>query len=143
MIKVNFMSVRLTSKDCYDKMNKGKLLSGERLRVYNALYHLKKPSTSREIFAKMNLARPQQARVTELVKLGVVCEKGTRKCSVTGMTVIQYALTNELPKLIPKRLSVKEKINRLNIMLDKVSYLAPIGLMSDIEAIKDYLKNNF
>ena len=39
-----------------------------------------------------------RARFTELRELGVIYEKGERKCNITGRNVIEWDLTDKLPQ---------------------------------------------
>lgn len=90
--------VRETSKAAYAKIKAEGLLSRKRFEVYEALFKLGRPSTCREIFRILTHERMQQARLNELRDLGVIYERGERECTVSGHVVIEYDLTDNLPK---------------------------------------------
>jgi hypothetical protein len=88
---------RQTSIDCYHQIKAEGLLSDMRFSVYQALYNLNKPSTRREVYATMNVSNQESTRFTELRNLGVIYEKTTRKCSISGRTSIEWDLTDNIP----------------------------------------------
>ena len=94
------MNTRQTSIDCYNKIKEEGLLSNMRFKVYEAILR-KAPCTSGEAFATMTTKENQisqsRARFTELRELGVIYEKGEKKCSITGRNVIEWDLTDRLP----------------------------------------------
>tara|TARA_R110000824_G_scaffold10830_1_gene47399 strand:- start:407 stop:829 length:423 start_codon:yes stop_codon:yes gene_type:complete len=94
------MNTRQTSIDCYNKIKEQGLLSNMRFKVYEAILK-KAPCTSGEAFAimttKENQISQSRARFTELRNLGVIYEKGEKKCSITGRNVIEWDLTDKLP----------------------------------------------
>ena len=94
------MKTRQTSIDCYNKIKEQGLLSNMRFKVYEAILK-KAPCTSGEAFATMTTKENQisqsRARFTELRELGVIYEKGEKKCSITGRNVIEWDLTDRLP----------------------------------------------
>ncbi len=94
------MNTRQTSIDCYNKIKQEGLLSNMRFKVYEAILR-KAPCTSGEAFAimttKENQISQSRARFTELRDLGVISEKGEKKCSITGRNVIEWDLTDRLP----------------------------------------------
>ena len=94
------MNTRQTSIDCYNKIKEQGLLSNMRFKVYEAILK-KAPCTSGEAFATMTTKENQisqsRARFTELRNLGVIYEKGEKKCSITGRNVIEWDLTDKLP----------------------------------------------
>lgn len=75
------------------------------------------PLTANEVFVvlhreskgSINAASNSAARFSELRDLGVVYEVATRSCSVTGMTVIQWDVTDRLPKKVTKKTTEKIK----------------------------------
>ena len=93
--------IRQTSIDCYHQIKANGLLSKKRLQVYTAILH-NAPCTSGEAFATMTTKENQisqsRARFTELRELGVIYEKGVRKCRITGRNVIEWDLTDNIPK---------------------------------------------
>jgi hypothetical protein len=91
------MNTRQTSIECYNKIKAEGLLSKQRLAVYTSLLKMGKPSTAREVYSTMSVAKQEATRFTELRNLGVIYEVGNRKCSVTGRTAIEWDLTDRLP----------------------------------------------
>lgn len=93
---------RQTSIDAYNAINESGLLSSARFQVYDALYSCG-PATAMQIFNFMNKRRGNKvaanvyARLSELRDFGVVRETGTIKCETTGMSVIQWDVTSNLP----------------------------------------------
>ncbi len=98
-------TIRQTSIDCYNQIKSEGLLSKMRLRVYEAILE-HAPCTSAEaiqhITTKDNVLTQSRARFTELRELGVIREIGTKKCTVTGRSVIQWDLTDNLPVKVAK-----------------------------------------
>ena len=109
------MNTRQTSIDCYNEIKANGLLSKKRLQVYVAILK-NAPCTSGEAFATMitkeNQISQSRARFTELRELGVIYEKGNRKCRVTGKNVIEWDLTDRLP--INFKNNNKTKKQRIN-----------------------------
>ena len=93
------MNTRQTSIDCYNEIKANGLLSKRRLEVYDALY-ISAPCTSSEAIRNAKTTFGVfgvSSRFTELRDLGVIYEKGIKKCSVTGRNVIEWDLTDNLP----------------------------------------------
>lgn len=105
------MNTRQTSIDCYNKIKQEGLLSNMRFKVYEAILR-KAPCTSGEAFAimttKENQISQSRARFTELRDLGVIYEKGEKKCSITGRNVIEWDLTDRLPVNLKKTNKTKK-----------------------------------
>ena len=118
------MITRQTSIDCFNQIKSEGLLSKMRLKVYEAILR-KAPCTSGEAFATMTTKENQisqsRARFTELRELGVIYEVQNRKCSITGMSVIEWDLTDRLP--IKIKSSNKTKKQRVNDALDSLRQL--------------------
>ena len=99
-------NVRDTSIEAYRKIKGDGLLSQRRLEIYIWLYW-NGPATGNEIFrgirgsSTINQANIP-ARLNEMREMEVVEERGTDKCSVTGMNVIVWDVTSNLPKPIEK-----------------------------------------
>lgn len=87
---------RETNIAVFIEISNNNLLSKSRLKVYQTLIELNKPSTAREIFYKMGV-KPEATRLTELRNRGVIEELEPRICTITGRNVLQYWITNELP----------------------------------------------
>jgi len=115
------MNVRQTSIDCYYEIKSEGLLTKRRLEVYEAIFK-NAPCTSSEAMLNnlnsSNVLSQSRARFTELRELGVIYEKGIKKCSVTGRNVIEWDLTDRLPIEIKtsgnsKKDRIKKAINAL------------------------------
>jgi len=111
--------IRQTSIECYNQIKQEGLLSKKRLQVYEAILKLA-PCTSGEAFATMTTKENQisqsRARFTELRELGVIYERGEKKCSITGRNVIEWDLTDRLPINIKK--SNKTKKDKVDAVLN-------------------------
>ena len=115
------MNTRQTSIDCYNEIKENGLLSKKRLEVYFAILK-NAPCTSSEAMTSnlnsTNVLSQSRARFTELRELGVIYEKSERKCTITGKNVIEWDLTDRLPKDIKlsnnsKKLRVDNALNAL------------------------------
>jgi len=95
--------VRQTSIDAYNAIKNNGLLSHRRWQVYDILFRLG-PLTGREVFNKIEngFTTHTAARLTELRNLGCISEIGRRICSVTGMEVILWDVTDRLPLKLEK-----------------------------------------
>jgi hypothetical protein len=118
------MKTRQTSIDCYNQIKSEGLLSKMRLKVYEAILR-KAPCTSGEAFATMTTKENQisqsRARFTELRELGVIYEVRNRKCTITGMNVIEWDLTDKLPIKVKntnktKKQRIDEALKSLRIL---------------------------
>jgi len=110
--------IRQTSIDCYNQIKAEGLLSKRRLQVYEAILEYA-PCSSSEAIRNANATFGVfgvSSRFTELRDLGVIYEKGTKKCSVTGRNVIEWDLTDRLPKDI--KLTKTTKKDRINDALE-------------------------
>lgn len=95
--------VRETSYAAYCEIRDKGLLSERRFQVYEQLY-LHGPCTTNELFHRSTLKLPSNsnvnisARLGELRDMGVVTEIRQRPCSITGMLVIEWGVTDKLPQ---------------------------------------------
>ena len=132
------MKTRQTSIDCYNKIKSEGLLSNMRLKVYEASLR-KAPCTSGEAYATMTTKENQisqsRARFTELREMGVIYEVQNRKCTITGMNVIEWDLTDRLPINIKK--SNKTNKHRLNNALNLLRELYKNKNNSTVEDWKE------
>ena len=86
------MNTRQTSIDCYNKIKQDGLLSRRRFEVYEALLS-SAPCTSSEAIRNAKTTFGVfgvSSRFTELRDLGVIFEKGEKKCTITGRNVIEW-----------------------------------------------------
>ena len=113
------MKTRQTSIECFNQIKQEGLLTKRRLEVYEAIF-MNAPCTSSEAMINRlnssNVLSQSRARFTELRELGVIYEKGEKKCSITGRNVIEWDLTDRLPINIKK--SNKTKKHRLDDALN-------------------------
>tara|TARA_R110002073_G_scaffold7380_3_gene41923 strand:+ start:6201 stop:6614 length:414 start_codon:yes stop_codon:yes gene_type:complete len=129
------MKTRQTSIDCYNQIKSEGLLSNMRFRVYSALLAMGKPSTTREVYATMNIIKQEATRFTELRKLGVIYEVQNRMCTVTGRTSIEWDLTDKLPVNVKN--TNKTKKQRIN---DALNLLRVLYKNKDISTNEDWKK---
>ena len=108
-------SVRRTSKMAYDEITENGLLSSARWRSYNDLYHYG-PSTAREQEARTGDCNGHR-RLRDLVDLGVAEEVGTRICRVTGMEVVLWDVTIDLPRQTSERAKGPCRPSRADLIL--------------------------
>ena len=117
------MKTRQTSIDCYNKIKQEGLLSKRRLEVYEALLSTA-PCTSSEAIRNAKTTFGVfgvSSRFTELRDLGVIYEKGEKKCSIAGRNVIEWDLTDRLPVNVKK--SNKTKKHKINDALNSLREL--------------------
>ena len=89
------MNTRQTSIDCYNEIKANGLLSKRRLEVYEAILK-NAPCTSNEALEDIySGSHGIGSRTSELRDVGVIYEKGIRKCRVTGRNVIEWDLTDD------------------------------------------------
>jgi len=93
--------VRQSSKDAWKKIKENGLLSWTRWKVYHLLY-MNGPLTGREI-NDIHKTNSGHKRLSELRNLGVVQEAGKKICSITGMNVIAWDVTDRLPIALPDK----------------------------------------
>jgi hypothetical protein len=139
------MKIRQTSIDCYTQIKQEGLLSKKRLEVYRAILK-KAPCSSGEAFATMTTKENQisqsRARFTGLRDLGVIYEKGEKKCSITGRNVIEWDLTDRLPANIKKPKTTKQ--HRIDNALNSLRELYKNKNNSNIEdwkIVADLIRN--
>lgn len=116
-----------TSYEVYKKIKDNRLLSKKRFAVYEALFKIKRPATSNEIFTAMRVPNIQNnniaPRLTELCELGVVKKHAKAVCPVTGNRVIVWALSGDLPYIQARKSNLaklKEREKKLAFELGKV-----------------------
>jgi hypothetical protein len=121
------MGTRQTSIDCYNLIKAQGLLSKRRLEVYEAILKNAPCSSSEAMISNLNstnVLSQSRARFTELRELGVIYEKGEKKCTITGKNVIEWDLTDKLPintktPISPKKRRVMDTINALRKLYTK------------------------
>ena len=114
--KIN--TTRSTSSQAWKQINEQGLLPKMRLDVYNWIYS-NGPATAREIERGTN--RHANKRLSELRLQGVIQETRTRICNVTGRSVIEWDVTDSLPRSwkretpIPKIIRHLKHVNSLEV----------------------------
>jgi hypothetical protein len=110
---------RQTSIDCYNQIKANGLLSKLRLRALNAMLY-SSPCTAGELQSHIDRNQIQVKHswklLSQLRDLGVIYEKGIRKCNVTGKNVIEWDLTDKLPlkdkaPVVTKKQKIEEILN--------------------------------
>lgn len=130
--------IRQTSIDCYNEIKSNGLISKRRLQALEYMLKIA-PCTASELQDSMPYhdgGRDAHKRLTELVKLGLIYEKNTRKCKITGKNVIEWDLTDNLPKNV--KLNTNAKQQRKDNALDALREL--YKNQSDIAAWQNVAK---
>jgi phage-related protein len=132
------MSIRQTSIDCYNQIKAEGLLSKLRLRTLYAMIH-SAPCTAGELqdYIDKNKIQVKHAwkLLSQLRDLGVVCEKTERNCKITGRVVIEWDITDQLPK--NKKLIINTKKDRVN---DTLIALRELYKKKNIATVEDWQK---
>lgn len=125
---------RETSKSAYQSIMANGTLSQRRRDVYDILYKYG-PLSASEVCQKLSLPRDSVSpRLSELQRLSIVKEFGTKTCGITGQTVTAWDVTASLP-----RGSLKAKPRRRWILaLNKEK----IQVFSARSEAKNYAKKN-
>lgn len=107
--------IRQTSIEAYHKIKEDGTLSSSRWHVYEILYK-HGPLTAGELKQKMLWSKENflkvyksESRLTELRDMGVVQELGKKKCSLSGMTVILWDVTDKLPVKLKRDVKPSKK----------------------------------
>ncbi len=106
--------MRQTSIEAFNEIKNNGLLSQRRWEVYEALFN-HGPCTANELRKHLafkdgiNVNLNVVTRLGELRNFGVVFEVRERQCSITGIVVIEWDVTDRLPIRFdkPKRLKCK------------------------------------
>lgn len=116
---------RQTSINAYKEIKNEGLLSKKRFEVYSALFK-KGPLTATQIVDNINtytspsVGYNVHARLGELKELNVIDEYGTKKCPLTGKTVILWDVTNKLPRKPSKKAVLLKQIKYHEERLEKL-----------------------
>lgn len=102
--------IRQTSINSFNKIKSEGLLSIRRWQVYDILYN-HGPATGNELLIHFRKkygtlygnSPVVTSRLGELRDLGVAQELGTKICTITGQTVINWDVTDSLPKTIKSK----------------------------------------
>ena len=122
------MEIRTTSIEVYKLLEESGILSAKRWEIYATVYN-HGPMTSAEAFAKLSEGKnlksltQSRARFTELRGMGLLKETGERECTITGYTVIEWDVTDQLPLKLEKAPTRKVKIETYCKKLESLSLL--------------------
>lgn len=137
------MKTRQTSIDCFNEIKNSNLLAKRRLETYEAIFK-SAPCTRQEALQHTNPVNPlslSAVRFTELRRLGVIYEKGIRKCRVTGRNVIEWDLTDRLPIIFKnKKQTKKQKINNVINCLRELYKNRNVSTAEDWKKIAELIK---
>lgn len=114
MTQLGLSSVRLTSWLCLKEIEARGLLSHQRLTVYRALIE-HGPMTGAELDQRLSGSRGHlHKRLPELARVGLVVEKPSRRCTVTGHLAIEWEAVDAMPTVPPRKSTrVEELAERL------------------------------
>lgn len=138
------MSIRQTSINCYNQIKANGLLSKRRFQTLEALIKIA-PCTATELQNSMDYndgGRDCMKRLSELRDLGVIYEKNERNCSVTGRTVIEWDLTDNLP--LNSKVITNTKKDRINNTLNALRDLykkRKVSSNEDWKKLSDLIKS--
>jgi len=125
---------RETSKAAYQAIMSNGTLSQRRRDVYDILYKYG-PLSASEVCQRLSLPRDSiSPRLSELQRLSIVKEFGTKTCGITGQTVTAWDVTASLP-----RGSLKAKPRRRWILALNKEKIQVFSARSDA---KNYAKKN-
>ena len=136
------MKTRQTSIDCYRKIKSEGLLAKRRLEVYEAIFK-NAPCTTNEALKDIHSgSHGVGSRTSELRELGVIYEVQNRKCTITGMNVIEWDLTDNLPKNIKLSKNAKQdrKEGALNLFRELYKN-KDNSIIDDWKRVADLIKN--
>jgi len=123
------MKTRQTSIDCYNQITQEGLLSKRREEVYKAIYKAA-PCTTNEALKHIHSgSHGIGSRTTELRQLGVIYERGVRKCKITGRNTIEWDVTGRLPvtEKMSKEVRAAIKFNRWHTQGEKNGYFKKLS----------------
>lgn len=119
--------VRDTSLETYKSIQDSGVLSARRLEVYKALMD-SGPSTASELWERMGKRssqhNPVSPRLNELREMGAICEAEQRDCLITGRLAIVWEVTGRMPEKLEKRITSKQRISFLEIVLEDAKAVA-------------------
>tara|TARA_R110000764_G_scaffold12121_6_gene35865 strand:- start:1891 stop:2313 length:423 start_codon:yes stop_codon:yes gene_type:complete len=138
------MFTRQTSIDCYNEIKANGLLSKRRLQAYQCMLNLS-PCTAGELEKEFNEKyglRGVWKLLSQLRDMGVVKEVGERDCRITKRNVIEWDLTDNLPKNIKLSKNVKQqsKENTLNYLRDLYKKVNTKSFDEDWVKLADLIK---
>lgn len=121
--------MRQTSIETYNTIRDSGLLSKRRFEVYQALY-LYGPMTANDLVRHQKEQNPNanqtgwNARFSELERMGVIKEVGTKKDEVSGNECVTWDVTDALPGKL-------EKLDRKKLKKQLIEKIASLGASVD------------
>lgn len=130
--------IRDTSIEAYNTIKANGLLSERRFEVYEALYFFG-PMTQTQVSARIKhaLAHSITPRFAELKHMGVIIEVGEVICETTGMNVILWDVTKNLPTPLDK------KRPKIEIEKELISAIVSLGKEVNVPKWKDQLRQMY
>lgn len=112
--------IRQTSIDAYNTIKQNGSLSRRRWEIYDVIFN-NGPLTAGEIGQNMSEYRSStstadrniHARLAELRNMDIIYEVRERECSVTNKRVIEWDVTNSLPKKLDRKKTKNQIIKEL------------------------------
>lgn len=134
---------RKASQTVYDQIQADGSLSRRRWEIYDVLFR-RGPLTANEVHRHTELHGTDgyrhnvQARMTELVDLGVVRAVDTVTCSQTGNVATQYDVTDALPdpERARRRRPKKPSRKKLRVVLEEMRELWKSGTTLSDETVE-------
>jgi hypothetical protein len=137
---------RQTSIDCYNQIKAEGLLAKRQMQVYESMLDLC-PCTAQELEKYINNKynfRGGWKQLSVLRDSGVIYENRERECTVTGRNVIEWDLTDKLPKKTLNAKTTKQKIVELKLMIENLdNSTTDLLIKMELNNIKEYINNNF
>jgi hypothetical protein len=117
--------IRATSIEAYNEIKRKGLLSEKRFKVYEIFINSGDLTGSQValIYKTKYPAKSQSEtirnRITELVQMKVLEEKGITECPVTGRKVLLFGVTDSLPTKLPVKKTRKQKKEELKLEIQE------------------------
>ncbi len=112
--------IQTTSIQTYDAIKNSGLLSDKRMKVYDIFYENPQGLTGTQVsnifkskFPSAEHSETIRNRITELRDMGVLYEVGIVECEYTHRNVMKFALTDNLPVPLPKKLTLQQKVDNV------------------------------
>lgn len=112
--------IQTTSIQTYDAIKNSGLLSDKRMKVYDIFYENPQGLTGTQVsnifkskFPSAEHSETIRNRITELRDMGVLYEVGVVECEYTHRNVMKFALTDNLPVPLPKKLTLQQKVDNV------------------------------
>jgi nicotinamide mononucleotide (NMN) deamidase PncC len=129
---------RETSMQCYESIKNGGYLSKAQAEVWETLIAAG-PATAGEIHAILhhNSRNNIGSRISEMRSIGVVGEKGTRPCKVSGHICILWEVRDQMPGIMARHNQKKDLLNRIRELEGRVQHLTTLLATAEAAAGKN------